>query len=114
MHRLEKLFTQIRKTNSVVKSYLPVSRYLCSNKSKEEKPTNLLEDKNEKNLQFENINSPIEGSDINEDENKENKSNNLSGFAKFHEKQSALNEPKSEKPKTFAYLLRHSKLIDVR
>ena len=113
MQRLEKLFAQVRKTNSIVKSYPTLSRYLCSEKSKDGEAKDIPGKSEEKSVPVENIDNLLKNVGQEAEQSKE-ETIKLSGFAKAYEKYTAPKEKKVEEPKTFANLLRNSKLIDVR
>lgn len=113
MHRLDKLFTQVRKTNSVVKSYPTLSRYLCSEKSKDGGAKDIVEKLEETSVPVEDVGNLLKNLGPETEQSEEEKAK-LSGFAKAYERYTAPEEKVVEEPKTFANLLRNSKLVDVR
>ncbi|XP_033220502.1 28S ribosomal protein S28, mitochondrial [Belonocnema kinseyi] len=112
MHRLDKLFTQVRKTNSVVKSYPTLSRYLSSEKSKDGGVEDIAKKSEETSVPVENVDNILTNLGLETVQSEEEKVK-LSGFAKAYERYTAPEEKEVEEPKTFANLLRNSKLIDL-
>ncbi|XP_051162558.1 28S ribosomal protein S28, mitochondrial [Leptopilina boulardi] len=108
MHRLEKLCNKIRQTNSVVMCP-KLTRYLCTEKLKDQGIKDSLGKSEDNSISSQLTDNLLENSNDNTQQN----NNELSGFAKSVEKYKSLSDEKVKKGKSFATLLRHSKLIDI-